>query len=639
MSITYRQDDQVSGRWTGKGGRLTNQEGDENLFDHESRISTLEGNYTLTVSLDAITQPTPSSLLFHKTDGSTQGPFEMPLASFRDRGDWEADTPYLLNDTFNAPDGGLYRVLVDHTSAGSFSPTANDGAGHDYYAAMIPPRGNTLPSGGAVGTYLRKNGSDDYNANWASVQATEVTFSPSSGSLIPEGPVSDALEYLETKIESGGLPNAYFIDYPPPTGSWLVSVTVGDAIDELSHIGAEHVVFTPSTGSALVSNNVGDALEELEGLIGTGGGGSSTLAGLTDVEITSPADEDDLYYDAGDSKWKNGHHSVRLAGDTMTGALTLAADPASSMQAATKQYVDGIATNLGKRGRVRLLDSSNSDPATSGYTNGATVDGVTVATGDLILRSSSSNQARNGVWVVAASGGASRSSEYDTYDEHPGSLIAVEEGTSADTIWLCTSNAGGTLNTTAITFNQATASGALLAANNLSDLSNAGTARTNLGLGTSATHPASDFLQASNNLSDLANAATARSNIGLSAGGIMVEIDGGGSTITTGMKGYLGPMPFAGTITQSTLLADQSGSIVVNIYKCTYSQFDAGSTHPVVGDKITASAPPTISSATKSQDSTLTGWTTSFSAGDIFAFNVDSVTSIQRAALMLKITK
>jgi len=112
-------------------------------------------------------------------------------------------------------------------------------------------------------------------------------------------------------------------------------------------------------------------------------------------------------------------------------------------------------------------------------------------------------------------------------------------------------------------------------------------------------------------------------------------IDGGGSVITTGQKGYL-RVDFAGTIQENTLLADQSGSIVVNIWKCTYAQFDAGATHPVVGDKITASAPPTIATATKSNDATLTGWTTTFAAGDVFAFNVDSVTTIERVTLALK---
>ena len=109
-------------------------------------------------------------------------------------------------------------------------------------------------------------------------------------------------------------------------------------------------------------------------------------------------------------------------------------------------------------------------------------------------------------------------------------------------------------------------------------------------------------------------------------------IDGGGATITTGVKGDL-EIPYAATITAARLFADQSGSIVVNVWKDTYANFA-----PTVADKITASAPPTISSASKSQDTTLTGWTTSISAGDILRFNVDSVTTIQRVTLSLTVT-
>lgn len=112
-----------------------------------------------------------------------------------------------------------------------------------------------------------------------------------------------------------------------------------------------------------------------------------------------------------------------------------------------------------------------------------------------------------------------------------------------------------------------------------------------------------------------------------------ITIDGGGSTITTGVKGYI-EIPFAGTIVQATLLADQSGSIVIDVWKDTYANYP-----PTDADSITAAAPPTISTATKSQDSTLTGWTTSITAGDILGFNVDSVTTITQVTLILKIRR
>jgi hypothetical protein len=115
-------------------------------------------------------------------------------------------------------------------------------------------------------------------------------------------------------------------------------------------------------------------------------------------------------------------------------------------------------------------------------------------------------------------------------------------------------------------------------------------------------------------------------------------IDGGGAAPSTGIKGYI-LIPFACTITSNTLLADQSGSIVVDIFKCTFTQFDAGVTHPVAADKITGSTPPTISAATKEQDSTLTGWTTTINANDVLAFNVNSAVTITRVTLTLALTK
>ena len=113
---------------------------------------------------------------------------------------------------------------------------------------------------------------------------------------------------------------------------------------------------------------------------------------------------------------------------------------------------------------------------------------------------------------------------------------------------------------------------------------------------------------------------------------IIFIIDGGGSTIATGQKGHI-EIPFACTITQVTTMADASGSIVVDIWKDTYANFP-----PTNADSICASAKPTLSSAQKAQDSTMTGWTTSISAGDILAYNVDSATTVKRVTVALKVT-
>ncbi len=110
-------------------------------------------------------------------------------------------------------------------------------------------------------------------------------------------------------------------------------------------------------------------------------------------------------------------------------------------------------------------------------------------------------------------------------------------------------------------------------------------------------------------------------------------IDGGGVVISAGQKGHV-VVPFNGTILSSTILADQSGSAVVDIWKDTYANFP-----PADADSITASAPPTLSSATKAQDTTLTGWTTAITTGDVLAFNVDSCSTCTRLTISLKVKK
>jgi hypothetical protein len=108
-------------------------------------------------------------------------------------------------------------------------------------------------------------------------------------------------------------------------------------------------------------------------------------------------------------------------------------------------------------------------------------------------------------------------------------------------------------------------------------------------------------------------------------------IDGGGVVITSGVKGDL-QIPFACEIVEATLLADQTGSIVIDIWKDTYANYP-----PTIADTITASAKPTLSSAIKSTDTTLTGWTTTIAAGNVLRYNVDAASTVTRVTVGLKV--
>lgn len=114
---------------------------------------------------------------------------------------------------------------------------------------------------------------------------------------------------------------------------------------------------------------------------------------------------------------------------------------------------------------------------------------------------------------------------------------------------------------------------------------------------------------------------------------IIFEKDNNGTVIPTGIMGD-SQVPFACTITGVTILGDQTGSCIVDIWKDSFANYP-----PTVGDTITAGAVPQISSATKYNDTTLTAWTTSISAGDTLRFNLNSVTAFTRLTIILKVKR
>lgn len=116
-------------------------------------------------------------------------------------------------------------------------------------------------------------------------------------------------------------------------------------------------------------------------------------------------------------------------------------------------------------------------------------------------------------------------------------------------------------------------------------------------------------------------------------------LDEGGVTITTGNKGYL-QVPFSGQFTSVTLLGDTTGSISIDIWKCTYAAFDGGITVPTAANSIVSGNYPAITSGTKYTLDNLSSWSAvGFDATDILAFVVNSCTAFTRMTISLKCTR
>ena len=172
---------------------------------------------------------------------------------------------------------------------------------------------------------------------------------------------------------------------------------------------------------------------------------------------------------------------VLKSGDTMTGTLTLNADPTADLHAATKSYVDNLtAAGIHYHEAVRLEKEGNLNATYDNGTNGVgatltnagaqgilIVDSVTVVADDRILVYEQTDATQNGVYVATTVGSSAtnwvltRSTDTDstgnkdstTLDQ--GSYFFVEEGAAgAGESYVCNVETSINFGTTDITFVQ-----------------------------------------------------------------------------------------------------------------------------------------------------------------------------------------
>jgi len=143
-------------------------------------------------------------------------------------------------------------------------------------------------------------------------------------------------------------------------------------------------------------------------------------------------------------------NSVAITGGSVTGMSA----PSSASDVTTKSYVDDLVAGLKTRIITRVATTANVN-LSNALENGDTLDGISLATGNKVLVKNQTDATENGIYLVPASGAASRDPDFNIVDELAGQLVIIQEGTTnEDTIFLCTTDTGGSIGSVNITFTQ-----------------------------------------------------------------------------------------------------------------------------------------------------------------------------------------
>ena len=175
MAITYRTNDIT--RWgAGKGSPLASSEIDSNVWQLFQMISGFSPIAPIGIQSFSVGG---ASFYVQMTDGTSFGPYPLPITQWGFRGPWAPSTSYFQSDVITNSNS-VYLVLFPHNSSGTFDPNANDGSGHNYYGLLFQPP-VAIPAGGTTGQALTKITNADFAIQWSD---TGVPLGGASGQIL-----------------------------------------------------------------------------------------------------------------------------------------------------------------------------------------------------------------------------------------------------------------------------------------------------------------------------------------------------------------------------------------------------------------------------------------------------------------------
>ena len=167
------------------------------------------------------------------------------------------------------------------------------------------------------------------------------------------------------------------------------------------------------------------------------------------------------------SKLADGSNFVKKDGTVaMTGNLDLGNNkvvsvgtPTANGDATNKSYVDTLIAALPSAYKYRNVHAATTANINLSNPGTDTFDSHALTQGQRLLVWQQSTQSQNGIYVFDTSSTALvRAGDSDAWDELTGTLVYVDAGTLyGDKRFYCTSNTGGTLGSTAVTYVQDTA--------------------------------------------------------------------------------------------------------------------------------------------------------------------------------------